>query len=51
MACKDAKPAGPRKPWHAPRLERLTVDLKSIAGNQAPCGDNARFNGKNLPCS
>lgn len=40
-----------RKPWRTPQLEQLTVDLTAIAGNGAPCGDNVKFNGKNLPCS
>lgn len=40
-----------RKPWRTPQLEQLTVDLTAIAGNRVPCGDNAKFNGKSLPCS
>ena len=40
-----------REAWRTPRLERLTVDLSAIAGNRAPCGDNCRTNGKDLPVS
>lgn len=40
-----------RKGWTKPRLEQLTVDLTSIAGNSVPFGDNAKFNGKNMPAS
>lgn len=51
MTQLERKTGGARKPWRAPVLERLTVDLTAIAGNSAPCGDNRKFNGKNLPCS
>ncbi|WP_427966502.1 hypothetical protein [Altererythrobacter sp.] len=48
-ASENAQPV--RKSWVEPKLERLTVDLTSIAGNQNPFGDNAKFNGKNMPAS
>ena len=51
MSQLGEKAGSTRKPWRTPQLEQLTVDLTAIAGNGAPCGDNARFNGKNLPCS
>lgn len=51
MAQVSGKTEDARKQWRTPRLDRLTVDLTAIAGNQAPCGDNIKFNGKNLPCS
>ena len=35
-----------RLTWSKPRLEKLSVDLSSVAGNRFPPGDNRVSNGK-----
>lgn len=46
MADKIQPVAKGQKNWTVPRLERLTVDLRAIAGSRFPPGDNKISNGK-----
>ena len=46
MQKPDKDKAEQKQDWTKPELVQLTVDLRSVAGNRFPPGDNGVTNGK-----